>query len=66
MEIFPREIGRKIGAAEEICHASDYDDFYLVNKEETRQQISAAQEFLNMAKEYCERNYGISDSEPAE
>ena len=65
-EIFPREIGRKIGAAEEIRHASDYDDFYLVNKEETRQQISAAQEFLNMAKEYCERNYGISDSEPAE
>ena len=65
-EIFPREIGRKIGAAEEIRHASDYDDFYLVNKEETRQQISAAQEFLNMAKEYCERNYGTSDSEPAE
>ena len=30
-EIFPREIGRKIGAAEEIRHASDYDDFYLVN-----------------------------------
>ena len=41
-------------------------DFYLVNKEETRQQISAAQEFLNMAKEYCERDYGTSDSEPAE
>ena len=65
-EIFPREIGRKISEAEEIRHASDYDDFYLVNKDETRQQISAAQEFLNMAKEYCERDYGTSDSEPAE
>ena len=27
-EIFPREIGRKISRAEEIRHASDYDDFY--------------------------------------
>ena len=27
--IFPREIGRKIGQAEEIRHASDYDDFYI-------------------------------------
>ncbi len=28
-EIFPREVGRKIGEAEEIRHASDYDDFIL-------------------------------------
>ncbi len=63
-EIFPREIGRKIGAAEEIRHASDYDDFYLVNKEETLQQISTAQEFLKMAREYCEKDFEISDSAP--
>ena len=25
--VFPREMGRKIGQAEEIRHASDYDDF---------------------------------------
>ena len=30
-EIFPREIGRKIGMAEEIRHASDYDDFYIAS-----------------------------------
>lgn len=57
-DIFQRELGRKIGAAEEIRHASDYDDFYLINKDKTRQQILTKQEFLNMAKEYCERNYG--------
>lgn len=28
-EIFPREIGRKISEAEEIRHASDYDNFYI-------------------------------------
>ena len=44
--IFPREIGRKIGQAEEIRHASDYDDFYIADKEESEQQISVAEEFL--------------------
>ena len=38
-EIFPREVGRKIGEAEEIRHASDYDDFYIASKEETERQI---------------------------
>ena len=28
-EIFPRKLGRKIVEAEEIRHASDYDDFIL-------------------------------------
>lgn len=37
-EIFPREIGRKIGEAEEIPHASDYDDFYIASMEETERQ----------------------------
>lgn len=65
-EIFPREIGRKIGAAEEIRHASDYDDFYLASKDETLQQILTAQEFLKMAREYCENDFGISCSAPLE
>ena len=33
--VFPREMGRKIGQAEEIRHASDYDDFYIASKEES-------------------------------
>ncbi len=32
-EIFPREIGRRIGEVEEIRHASDYDDFYVASRE---------------------------------
>lgn len=35
-EIFPRTIGRKIAEAEEIRHASDYDDFYIASREETQ------------------------------
>lgn len=51
--IFPREMGRKIGRAEEIRHASDYDDFYIASKEEAEQQISTAEEFISLAENYC-------------
>ena len=51
--IFPREIGRKIGEAEEIRHASDYDDFYIASKEESEHQIAVAEEFIQLIEEYC-------------
>lgn len=51
--IFTREIGRKIGEAEEIRHASDYDDFYIASREETERQIAAAEELLWMVEKYC-------------
>ena len=52
-EIFPREIGRKIGEAEEIRHASDYDDFYLASREETERQIAVADELIRLIEIYC-------------
>lgn len=52
-EIFPREMGRKIGEAEEIRHASDYDDFYIANREESERQVIVADEFIQMVEEYC-------------
>ena len=52
-EIFPREIGRKISEAEEIRHASDYDDFYIASREETERQIDVADEFIQLVEEYC-------------
>lgn len=45
-EIFPREMGRKIGEAEEIRHASDYDDFYLASREESERLVAVAEEFI--------------------
>ena len=57
-EIFPREIGRKIGMAEEIRHASDYDDFYHATQDEAAEQIAFAREFLEQAKSYC-RMHGV-------
>lgn len=52
-EIFPREIGRRIAEAEEIRHASDYDDFYIASKEESERQIAVAGEFIELVEKYC-------------
>lgn len=51
-EIFPKEIGRKIGEAEEIRHASDYDDFYMASREETERQTAIADEFIQLVEKY--------------
>lgn len=52
-DIFPREIGRKIGEAEEIRHASDYDDFYIASREEAERQVAVADEFVQLVEKYC-------------
>ena len=52
-EIFPRTMGRKIGEAEEIRHASDYDDFYIASKEESERQVTVADEFIQLVEKYC-------------
>jgi uncharacterized protein (UPF0332 family) len=46
-------MGRKISGAEEIRHASDYDDFYIATKKEAKQQIDVAEEFVRMVENYC-------------
>lgn len=52
-EIFPRTIGRKIGEAEEIRHASDYDDFYIASRTESERQIAVADELIQLVEKYC-------------
>ena len=50
--VFPREMGRKIGQAEEIRHASDYDDFYIATREEAEEQIETGKQLLELIEEY--------------
>lgn len=52
-EIFPRSLGRRIAEAEEIRHASDYDDFYIATKAETGEQIETAREVIKVIEKYC-------------
>lgn len=51
-EIFSRELGKRIGKAEEVRHNSDYDDFYIVTKMETIQQVETAEMLLNAVEKY--------------
>lgn len=55
-EVFPRELGRKISVAQEIRHASDYDEFYLVTKEETEDQIESARELIKLVETFLTNN----------
>lgn len=52
--IFPKEISRKISRAQEVRHASDYDDFYLVSVEEAKEQLGTAEEIINMVEKYLD------------
>ena len=54
--IFPKEISRKISRAQEVRHASDYDDFYIVRAEEVKEQIAAAEEVVAMVENYLLEN----------
>lgn len=54
-EIFPKSFGRKIIEAEDIRHASDYDDFYIATKEEAQEQIATAEELISLVEDYCFR-----------
>ena len=35
-EIFPREIGRKLGTLQRVREKSDYDDFYIASREKRK------------------------------
>lgn len=52
-EIFPKTFGRRIARAEEIRHASDYDDFYVATREKAEEQIVTAKELIEQIETYC-------------
>ena len=54
-EIFPRKIGRSITEAEGIRHASDYDDFYIANKDEAKDLIDTAEKLIELIEKYIDK-----------
>ncbi len=50
--IFPKEIGRSISKAAKVRHASDYDDFYIAGKEETKSQIQTARLLIDLVDNF--------------
>lgn len=51
-EKFPKDIGRKIAKLEVIRHKSDYDTFYIANKEEANEQAAIAEEVIHLVENY--------------
>lgn len=51
-EIFPREIGRKLGTLQKVREKSDYDDFYIASKEKAEEQYETAELVIHVVKEY--------------
>lgn len=52
--IFPKEISKKVSRAQEIRHASDYDDFYIVSVEDAREQMETAREVVEKVDKYLQ------------
>ena len=51
-KFFSRDLGKRIGKAEEVRHNSDYDEFYLVTKEESIKQVETAELLLTEIEKY--------------
>lgn len=52
---FTDEDYRVVSKAEQIRNSSDYDDFYVTNKEEARQQVASARYFVEKVEEYFDK-----------
>ena len=52
--IFPRELGRRLGTLKQLREKSDYDDFYIASKDKAEEQIETAETVLKSIKEYLE------------
>ena len=54
-EVFPREIGRKIGTLQRVRERSDYDDFYIASKDKASEQFETAELVIREVKRYLEK-----------
>lgn len=50
--LFPAELGKKIARAQEVRHASDYDDFYILSIQDTEEQLATANELVSLVEKY--------------
>ena len=53
-EIFPKKMGRKISIASRMREDSDYEDEFVVEADDTKEQIETARELLVLVETYIE------------
>lgn len=54
-QIFPRELGRRLGNLKQLREKSDYDDFYIASKEQAAEQYETAKRTVEEVKEYLKK-----------
>jgi len=53
--IFDKKYSKIIKGAEKMRNRSDYDDFYIVSKDETKQQLENAGQFVEKIEEFIRK-----------
>lgn len=56
-ELLPKELSFIIDALVEIRQGSDYDDFYIVSKEEVEEQLENAKIFVKEVEKFLSTKY---------
>ena len=57
--IFSKNIGSKIKDIQNVRHSSDYDDFYIANKSETKENLKSAKDILNEIEKFIAKKYNV-------
>lgn len=55
--VLPKDLSLIIDSLVEIRQGSDYDDFYVISKEETQLQLENAQKFVSAIESYLKTQY---------
>ena len=55
--IFPQEMSKTLDQLVQVRQGSDYDDFYVISKEEVAQQLQNAKQFVDAVEQYLSSQY---------
>ena len=56
-DLLPKELSFSIDSLVEVRQGSDYDDFYVISKEEVVEQLSKAEIFVSEVESYLTKKY---------
>lgn len=56
-ELLPKELSFTIDSLVEVRQGSDYDDFYLISKEEVTEQLAKAETFVTEVEAFLTKQY---------
>lgn len=54
--VFPRELGKRLGMLKQLREKSDYDDFYIASRDQAEGQYHTAKYTIEIVEEYLKNN----------